>query len=438
MLQRDRIHVHPAGSSILPSLHFLVVAERRRGQGVNGLTRLQLQTRMLFGRLAWRKCGKSLSSWTWAAPTTEKSCMALGVTPTKSATGASIWRIALEQLADLKHWQGDGVLLSFVDRSVVRTACGLGLPIVGIEADTGWNDAASHISYFAGDHRAIGQLGADHLLEQGFQRLAFCGYPPTRMTRWSSERGRAFAARVRERGLSCSLFTGWSATDRRWSELQGRLAAWLKSLEKPVGVMAANDARARHVLEACRLIGARVPEDVAVLGVDNDEVVCELTSPPLSSIEQSARSVGFQAAALLDRLMAGKRSQTIPHLIAPEGVVVRRSTNVVAVNDAEVAAALVFIREHACEAIRVTDVVASVQVSRSTLEARFRMAMGRTIHSEIQRVQIEQARRLIVSTDLPLKQIAATVGFVHVHYMSTVFRRHTGRTPAEYRKHARL
>lgn len=344
----------------------------------------------------------------------------------------------LEQLADLKHWHGDGILLSFFDRGVARTACRLGLPTVGIEAGVGWYDPASQIPYFTGDHQAIGRLGADHLIEQGFSRLAFCGYPPTQMTAWSSERSDGFAARARQRGVPCEICPSRSVAGRSWSDLQDQLAAWLKSLDKPVGLMAANDARARHVLEACRMTGVRVPEDVAILGVDNDEVVCELTNPPLSSIEQSARDAGYRAAALLDQLMAGKPLRRIRHLIAPEGVVMRRSTNIMAVGDADVATALAYIREHACDPIRVGDVVATVQVSRSTLESHFKTMMGRTIHAEIQRVQIEQARRLIASTDLPLKQVAAMAGFIHVHYLTTVFRRHTGWTPAEYRKHARL
>jgi LacI family transcriptional regulator len=136
--------------------------------------------------------------------------------------------------------------------------------------------------------------------------------------------------------------------------------------------------------------------------------------------------------------MAGKKPRRIQHLIAPERVVMRRSTDILAVNDADVATALAYIRQHACDPLRVSEVVAAVQVSRSTLDARFRAVMGRTIHGEIQRVQIEQARRLIATTDLPLKQIATMAGFIHVYYMTTVFRRHTGWTPADYRKHAQL
>jgi len=202
--------------------------------------------------------------------------------------------------------------------------------------------------------------------------------------------------------------------------------------------MAANDARARHVLEACRAIGLRVPEDVAVLGVDNDEVICELTDPPLSSIEHGAGNLGYQAAALLDRLMAGKKARKLKTLIPPKEVVTRRSTDILAIADPEVAAAMAYIHKNSCRPIHIADVVAAVQVSRSTLETKFKAVTGRTMHSEIQRLQIDCARSLLATTDLPIKQIAARAGFAHIHYMTTIFHQSTGWTPAEYRKHVRI
>ena len=214
-----------------------------------------------------------------------------------------------EKLPDLKSWRGDGLILSFVNRNIVKAVRDLRLPMVGIEGQAGWYDPASSIPYFASDNRAIGRLGAEHLIEQGFVRLAYCGYPPTRLTPWSSERAEAFAERAQQAGLPCAVYRGRHTTARQWGDLQHELAAWLESLEKPVGLLAANDARARHVLEASRTVGLRVPEDVAVLGVDNDEIVCELATPALSSIEQGARSLGYLAAALLDKVMAGKQAK---------------------------------------------------------------------------------------------------------------------------------
>ena len=343
----------------------------------------------------------------------------------------------LQRLPDLSNWHGDGIILASGIQSLTKAACQPRLPTVGIEGASDWYDPALRIPYFQTDNLAIGRLGAKHLIERGFTQLAFCGFPSTNMNPWCVERAAAFQKCSREHGLPCAIYTGHVTTVRKWINLQHELTVWLESLEKPLGLLAANDDRARHVLEACRAIGLRVPEDVAVLGVDNDEVMCELTDPPLSSIEHGATSLGYQAASLLDRLMSGKKARKLKTSIEPEGVVTRRSTDILAIADPEVAAAMAFIHQHSCEPLRVADVVEAVGVSRSTLEARFKTA-GRTMHGELQRLRVERARFLIATTDLPIKQIAAMAGFAHVHYMTTIFRQSTGWTPAEYRKHVRL
>jgi len=245
----------------------------------------------------------------------------------------------------------------------------------------------------------------------------------------------AYAARA---GRPCWTYTGRHRTPRDWDRLQRGLADWLSGLPKPLGVMACDDARARHVLEACRRLGLRVPDDVALIGVDNNEMLCELSPTPLSSVEQGLRRMGFEAAALLDRLMAGRKPSRLRYVIDPESVVTRRSTDVLAVDDPDVAAALRFVRDRACDDIGVPDVAEAIHVSRSTLERRFKAMMGRTVHAEIQRVRIERARQLTAATDLPLKQIAQQSGFRHLTYLTSLFRRRIGQTPAQYRRQIRL
>jgi LacI family transcriptional regulator len=352
------------------------------------------------------------------------------------------WSLYIEQkplhkLPDLNNWHGDGIILAFEIQSVIKMVCRMRLPTVGIEGGSIDYDPASRIPNLRTDNAAIGRLGAEYLIERGFRRLAFCGFPSAPENPWSTERAAAFQKCVREHGLPCVVYTGHVTTVRKWINLQHELTAWLESIEKPVGLMAANDDRARHVLEACRAIGLRVPEDVAVLGVDNDEVMCELTDPPLSSIEHGAASLGYQAAAQLDRLMAGKKARKLHTLVAPEGIVTRHSTDVLAIADPDVAAAMAFIHQHSCEPIGVASVVDAVGMSRTTLESRFRR-VGRTIHGEIQRLRIERARFLIATTDLPIKQITTMAGFANVRYMTAIFHQSTGWTPAEYRKHVRL
>jgi LacI family transcriptional regulator len=345
----------------------------------------------------------------------------------------------LDKLPDLNNWEGDGIILSFWINSLSKAACKPKLPTVGIEGRGPYYDPKWNVPSFNTDDLAIGRMGAMHLIERGFTRLAFCGYPPNPYLPWSEERAAGFQEYAREQGLPCALHTGRRTTVRKWINVQHEMTMWLESLEKPVGLMAANDARARHVLEACRAIGLRVPEDVAVLGVDNDEVICELTTPSLSSIEHGAGNLGYQAAALLEQLMSGKKvKKNFMTLVPPKEVVTRRSTDVLAIADTDVAAAMAYIHDNSCRPIRIADVVAAVGVSRSTLETKFKTVTGRTMHDEIRRLQIDCARSLLATTDLPIKQIALMAGFAHIHYMTTIFHQHTGWTPAEYRKHVRI
>jgi LacI family transcriptional regulator len=343
----------------------------------------------------------------------------------------------LETLLDLRSFHADGIIAAFLSRRASKSVIALKLPTVGIEAEHGWANPSWNIPYFSTDNEAIGRLAAEEFVKRGLRHLAFCGIPRTRFTAWSQMRQTAFVQCAKEAGLPCSVFTGEPVGHGNRVTLHKQLSNWLMSLEKPVGLMACYDVRARHVLAACRSLGILVPEEVAVIGVDNDELMCELTSPPLSSIEQAARGIGYQAASLLDQLMAGEKPMRLKHVVKPEAIVTRRSSDTLAIADADVAAAVRFIHEKACSGIRVYDVVRHVAVARSALEMRFKNVMGRTIHAEIQRLQIERARQLVAATNLPLKEVAKEAGFAYVQYMTTIFRRHIGQTPGEYRKRSR-
>jgi LacI family transcriptional regulator len=203
--------------------------------------------------------------------------------------------------------------------------------------------------------------------------------------------------------------------------------------------MGFNDDRGREVQEACRDAGLRVPEEVVVVGVDNDALLCELADPPLSSVALNAEAGGYRAAALLDRMMrAPTRSRTPERLLVePIHVVTRRATDIVALDDPEVAAALHFIQNHATEPIVVSDIVEDVMISRRALELRFRSAIGRTLHAEIRRIHLERARRLLVETDLPITQVAEASEFGRASYLAHAFRQAFGSTPAHYRRRMR-
>jgi LacI family transcriptional regulator len=340
----------------------------------------------------------------------------------------------LQRLPDLARWRGQGIIANFDDRRVARAIRGLSVPCVGVGGGYGWYDAGSGVPYIYTDNHAIGRLGAEHLLACGFEHLAFYGYPKTATSGWSEERAVAFTQVCAKAGRDCRVFSGRHRTARRWRDLQRELAGWIAGLPKPVGLMACNDVRARHVLEACRSLGLRVPVDVAVLGVDNDEMICELTDPPLSSVDQSARRIGYEAAAMLARLMGGPRQRTTERVVVPPiGVIARASTDTMATQEEAVVMALARLRGDPWRKPDIDALAAEACVSRSTLEQRFRAVVGRSIHKELVRLRVVALRRLIAGTELPLKMIATRAGFPSVQYMTTFLHRHTGLTPARLR-----
>jgi LacI family transcriptional regulator len=353
------------------------------------------------------------------------------------------WTIYIEQrsVSDrappwLLTWRGDGII-SRLAPGQTRALRATGIPTVDLN-DQGPGPCRPDV---CSDHRSEGAMGAEHLLERGFASFAFFGYP---QFAWSQACREGFAARLRSAGYSCHAYrqaqrVSWGHQQPSWElEVEG-VASWLRSLPRPLGLMACNDFRGIQALDACRRAGIAVPEEVAVVGVDNEELVCTLAYPPLSSVVPNARSIGYEAAALLDRLMKREPAPTTPLLIPPVEVVTRLSTDVNAIADPDVAAAMRFIREHACEGIAVADVLAQVPVSRSVLQRRFRDLLDRSIHGVIAGVRLERAKQLLIETDLPLSAIAERAGFSHVEYLSAAFRQATGLPPGSYRReHARL
>ncbi|WP_165068145.1 AraC family transcriptional regulator [Paludisphaera rhizosphaerae] len=332
----------------------------------------------------------------------------------------------------LNSWDGDGIILG-VSHGLKGVRPTRRVPIVDLDDQGG----RPHIQ---SDHRAIGALAAEHLLERGFKRFGFFGYPGFR---WSSANYEGFAERVRREGFECRLYRGgqtasWGHQLPAWEEEMETASRWIASLPKPLGLMTCNDFRGIQALEACRRAGVSVPEEVAVVGADDETLACEMANPPLSSVIPDCAAIGYQAAALLDRMMKGERPPRELLTIPPLGVSVRRSTEITAIEDPCVAEAVRYIRDHACQGIRVDDVLRHVTVSRSKLQRLFREEIGRTIHETIARERIRRVEQLLVETDLGYEAVAERAGFTYLGYMSTVFRQATGVTPAAYRQqHAR-
>jgi LacI family transcriptional regulator len=251
---------------------------------------------------------------------------------------------------------------------------------------------------------------------------------------WSTRRERAFAARLSQAGFTPHVYRQPKRRqDRHWEREQAILAEWMRKLPKPVGLFACNDDRGREVLEACRMAELRVPEDVAVLGVDDDEVFCALADPPLSSVALNAETAGYRAAELLDGLMQGRIKKPRRILVEALCVVKRRSTDIVAVEDQDVAAALQFIHREQGRGISVEDVVDEVAVSRRNLEKRFRETIGRTILEEIQIARLERAKRLLLDTTYPISKVADISGFGSTGYFIQFFQSRVGKTPRKFR-----
>jgi len=352
------------------------------------------------------------------------------------------WSVFLEddpaaKIPDFSRGHFDGVIADLDDPRIPKCVAELKIPVVGIGGIEPRCPLNLSVSTVGTDNRKVAGLAADYLLRLGLQSFGYCGIHGQTVDPWNRERQKAFAECLREEGHACSVYAGRYHPSHSWEQLQESLFAWLKPLPKPVGVLAANDVRARHVLEACRRFGLRVPDDVAVVGVDNDELICELASPPLTSIVQGTEEIGYRAAGLLDRLMRRRSPGVKNILIDPVAIIERVSTDLVATSDRIAAAALTFIRQEACHGVGVPQVARGIGVSRSTLDSHFKQIIGRTVHEEIQRVQLNAARNLLVTTALSLEEIARRVGLCHAQYFSALFRRVCGQTPGQYRRRAR-
>ncbi len=328
----------------------------------------------------------------------------------------------------LAKWRGDGIIARIENAVIARVVRTLGVPAIDVSAAR----TIPELPYVETDDAAIAGLAVQHLLQRGFRHFGFCG---DARFNWSKAREEHFHKQIDAAGFDCRIYHAPDAARRPipWEREQEALARWLRSLPRPVGIMAAYDIRGREVLDVCREIGIKVPDEAAVLGVDNDELLCDLADPPLSSVIPDTRRTGYEAARLLDLMMSGQKIEPGAYLIPPLGIATRDSTDVLATDDADISTAVRFIRSHAAEGINVADVLRVVPLSRRVLEARFQKLLGRTPHEEITRTRLERVKELLTETDLSLTPIAHRTGYKHVEYLSVAFKRETGQSPGEYR-----
>lgn len=333
----------------------------------------------------------------------------------------------------LKDWRGDGIVARVENEAIAAALKETGLPVVDVSAAL----AKPVFPRVVTDSRSVIRLAVAHFAERGFKNYGYCGDP---RFLWSAQRADFFCEQLRTMGFRCDVYVCGRKKGRRMQmddEVRA-IARWLRHLPKPAGVLACYDIRGQQVLEACRFAEFAVPDDVAVMGVHNDELLCDLCDPPLTSVIPNARRAGYVAAGLLSRMMDGETIGVEVHAIEPIGVAARQSTDVVAVADPKVSAAARFIREHATSNIGVGDVLRAVPMSRTLLERRFKEYLGCTPHDHIQRTRLECVKTLLATTNLSVAAVAERAGFEHTEYLSVAFRRATGFSPRDYRAKHRV
>ncbi|MFW6106712.1 MAG: substrate-binding domain-containing protein [bacterium] len=328
----------------------------------------------------------------------------------------------------MRGWCGDGIICTINNERNKSLAASLDVPVVNVSGAF----TSAGVPSVVGEDEVVGRVAAEHFTSRGFRNFAFLG---PREPHFAQKRSQGFRDAVTEAGFAVHetpqpKIPG--GTD--WLHQLEHLGEWLRDMDRPVAVFTAFDAVGHMVIQACRHVGLHVPEEVAVLGVDNDPTWCELSNPPLSSISQNFEGRGYMAAELLNRLMAGESPSDEPIGVPAETVVVRRSTDIFATDDETVRAALRFIHEHSDEQLRVNDVAAATHMSRRNIERRFHRALGRTVYDEIRHSRLATARSLLTRTDKPLMEVALDSGFSSASDLSNAFRRHLGMTPSQYRR----
>jgi LacI family transcriptional regulator len=334
----------------------------------------------------------------------------------------------------LRQWRGDGIIARIQSHAMADAILASGIPTVDVLGVVpGLPLPLVHV-----DNDAIARMALKHFVERRFRRFGFFGIAGEN---WSQQRYEAFCAALgrqetiaaQDREVSLYELPREATGTTSWERLENRLARWVSSLSKPAGILVCSDQRGPQLLEACRRAAVSVPEEIAVIGVDNDEPLCEACDPPLSSIEAGHEKVGYNAAGLLDGILNGVAAPKLL-LVQPEQVVARTSTDRIAISDGVVAAALRLIRERAHEGLSVGTIARHAGLSSSALQRRFREALNRSVHQEVLATKIQRALELIRKTELSLAVVAERAGFNHQEYMGAVFKTRLGKTPAQLRQ----
>lgn len=326
------------------------------------------------------------------------------------------------------EWGADGIIGQFYNDPRVASFIEAGIPIIAQD----FKERFTEIPNITGDHKEAGKMGAEYFLKKGFKHFAFYGF---KNIVWSRERAEGYEERIKKAGYKVHYFENEiSDSDNIWYYRPSALSQWLKSLPKPVALMACDDNQGQHITEACRHSGISIPQEVAVLGVDNDEMVCEFSDPPLSSIGQDAENGGYQAARLLEQMIREGTGGFYDIVVKPTQIFTRQSSDIYATHDEHISDVLKFIHQNLEKPIQVNDVVKQVPLSRRTLEKRFQEITGFPVYKYIFNLRMEKLSARLLETDLNVFEIAMELGMNDTKNLSRQFKQMKGCTPSEYRK----
>lgn len=364
-----------------------------------------------------------------------------GIAAHLSSTRAT-WDLFLEEdfrlrLSGIEHWHGDGIIADFDDPAVAAALERSTIPVVAVGGS--YEDERAYpsgVPYVATDNFKMIKLAYEHLIEAGLRRFAMFSLPEATQNRWAQERENAFCALMRRDHMEPAVYRGQDTSARSWDEAVGQQIEWLRGLPKPVGIIAVTDARARQLLQACIIAGIEVPEQVALIGIDNDPLARMLTRIPLSSVIQGAQEMGRAAAHLLDQMLNGARLGAIRILVPPAGINVLASSRHQPAKHPHVMRARHFIRQYACQGIKTGQVADYVGISRSSLESYFRQQLNCSVHEEILRFKLDAATTLLSGAKANIADVALRCGFTSVQYMHAVFKRELGCTPRAWQDRA--
>jgi LacI family transcriptional regulator len=327
----------------------------------------------------------------------------------------------------LTNWKPDGIIMR--DSLITKELLKLKKPTILAIHNSSY---PKNLPVIKTDSGSIAKMASEHLIAKGLKYFAFCGFDDYD---WSNERKSFFCRFNNEAGYHTYVYISpKSIKTHDWEREQRHVSEWMKTLPNPVGMLACNDDRGQHILEVCKLMNLKVPEDVAVIGVDNDPMICEIGDPPLTSIALNVESSGYEAAKLLDQLISGKKMCGQQIMVTASHLVQRQSSDILAVNDIEVASAIRYIKENAKNKILVRDVVKTTGISRRTLEQRFRKTIHRSIYDEIRNVRVQWISKLLLETDLPISKITSLFNFTDVEHISRYFKKEKGIGLREFRK----